>query len=62
MAQDKNGLTLATGDKVLVECTVTYAGPRPIAELIVQPPDSPFNQQNVSVALASNEVVKGTLP
>jgi hypothetical protein len=61
MAQDKNGLTLATGDKVLVECTVTYAGPRPIGELIVQPPDY-LTQQNLTFALESNKVIKGTLP
>jgi hypothetical protein len=61
MAQDKNGVELAVGDKVLVECTVTYAGPRPIGELIVQPPDY-FAQQNLTFALKSNEVVKGTLP
>jgi hypothetical protein len=61
MAQDKNGVTLAVGDKVLVECTVTYAGPRPVAELIVQPPDY-FAQQNLTFALSSNVVLKGLLP
>jgi hypothetical protein len=61
MAQDKNGVELAAGDKVLVECTVTFAGPRPIGQLTVQPPEYVVGTPNVPVDLVSNVVLKGTL-
>jgi hypothetical protein len=61
MAQDKNGVELAVGDKVLVECEVTFAGPRPVGQLTVQPPEYTAGVPNVTFSLHSNQVVKGTL-